>query len=1170
MSNGAVYINKEIQDQAEDYIGFSAQTDSISEAIEKGAKMIAIVGDYGSGKSSLVELVSQKKHFDKPIKVNMWDSIQKSPPQDGDDKLTLLEKSLLYQIALHSNNKQLARHVNKRLNSSSGLLSLTFTSKAFLRYLIVAIVSFAIGLILQSISFCYTIPQVNIEITNNFYLLFYLTAAVALVCGLVRHSAAFTSWKSEGKRSLDSSDVFSIYLEIVENIATTSKKIIVIEDLDRIDGDSNVIELIKTIYRLSNLSYDKGICFILAIKPSSQLKEKCNYNKYFDFILDLKPIHIDDFYKILKRLLEEKSDSLKSLLNSEITDDVCAQFSYLCGGYNLTIRILKHRLNSAITLYKSIKDKEYESVHPDISIETCCAVAYLESQYENDFFTLINNAGVFVEIISKGYEIRLRNELTREEKKIELFNYMLAKKAEGQAKNLFTIEFCSDFVAMVIDGIIETNFRQYFYTYPNGCYIKSIEESKLEDAIIFNQKPDNDSFSLWVKEALNRGGKVIDDALQRLIDLKKLLPTNILSNEQLLEYCCQKYQKYIVATMVDSFQWNRPNYMETVEMITNICNYSFSERHTLLKDYAQRICEKTTIWGQDGINCRLSLLQTIGKDIVDFDIMFKNAKSPHITETEILLLDNDLLFKLITVEKLTPELITAISDKLVYPLSDEHRKLLFDMIRDYLDSTKINVSVAKALIKILKENQVCDDIIFECIMKQNATELTPFIEEYLSVIDKPLSPAYCKSINETNYQLLLNQNILDSLYNSGNYLAYLKKVAAQETLMERDYNVEIFTEDLIRDFYNTNKTLFLLYRKNLLTMSDATQASHTFMYKPDYPFISEQEAVQITCKQLIALVPYDTINLYRDKFIEILKQIVLSSDDAKQICMHILCDEITAPHVIFKAIPFEHSNYRGLESSVKKIILDRYEKYEKLDTIDKIYQYCSITQDLPRSLEKCLCDTIDANLGKNEPVVKSCIDIYMQLVRKLDHCSDLTTEAVIKYKYEGALPPSVTINLYNLREFKLYLIGRTLYEEKFVFDPTIDLDIYLEINEKNKDVHKYLLNNEEFLLTAYENRKFARLSERQLRYFNKWGQRIELVQSVMDKITDMDARKEYIMGMERFDSLEDSDSIQQFFCTEEFIVLLKDKEISDKIYSMLWQEHPWRRAAFTRFVNKIA
>ena len=114
MSNSVVYINKEIQKSEEDYVGFSAQADAIVDAVNGGAKMIAVVADYGCGKSSLVELVSQKKQFDKPITVNMWDSV--GGVKEGinnEDNLTPLEKSLLYQIALHSNNKHLARHVNK-------------------------------------------------------------------------------------------------------------------------------------------------------------------------------------------------------------------------------------------------------------------------------------------------------------------------------------------------------------------------------------------------------------------------------------------------------------------------------------------------------------------------------------------------------------------------------------------------------------------------------------------------------------------------------------------------------------------------------------------------------------------------------------------------------------------------------------------------------------------------------------------------------------------------------------------------------------------------------------------------------------------------------------------------------------------------------------------------
>ena len=71
-----IYVNKEIESADEDFIGFSAQVDSIADAIDNGASMVGIIADYGSGKSSVGELLEAKKQFKKPIRVNMWDSLK--------------------------------------------------------------------------------------------------------------------------------------------------------------------------------------------------------------------------------------------------------------------------------------------------------------------------------------------------------------------------------------------------------------------------------------------------------------------------------------------------------------------------------------------------------------------------------------------------------------------------------------------------------------------------------------------------------------------------------------------------------------------------------------------------------------------------------------------------------------------------------------------------------------------------------------------------------------------------------------------------------------------------------------------------------------------------------------------------------------------------------------
>ena len=54
------YMNKPISKSGEDEIGMKVYVDYLESAIEKGADMIAVVSGFGTGKSSLIELLKEK------------------------------------------------------------------------------------------------------------------------------------------------------------------------------------------------------------------------------------------------------------------------------------------------------------------------------------------------------------------------------------------------------------------------------------------------------------------------------------------------------------------------------------------------------------------------------------------------------------------------------------------------------------------------------------------------------------------------------------------------------------------------------------------------------------------------------------------------------------------------------------------------------------------------------------------------------------------------------------------------------------------------------------------------------------------------------------------------------------------------------------------------------
>ena len=77
-----IFMNTPIMNKDDDVIGISSSVDAINIALEDGAKMVGVVAEYGTGKSSLTEMLIKSKPKKKEIRVNMWEALDNK----GDDK----------------------------------------------------------------------------------------------------------------------------------------------------------------------------------------------------------------------------------------------------------------------------------------------------------------------------------------------------------------------------------------------------------------------------------------------------------------------------------------------------------------------------------------------------------------------------------------------------------------------------------------------------------------------------------------------------------------------------------------------------------------------------------------------------------------------------------------------------------------------------------------------------------------------------------------------------------------------------------------------------------------------------------------------------------------------------------------------------------------------------
>ena len=100
MDDKIIFLNNSINQKSEDAIGYDAYVDKLNTAINSGAKMIAITSPFGSGKTTIIDLLSEKRAVNKNekiLKIPMWSQLNCLTADDNNS--IELHKNFLYQIS---------------------------------------------------------------------------------------------------------------------------------------------------------------------------------------------------------------------------------------------------------------------------------------------------------------------------------------------------------------------------------------------------------------------------------------------------------------------------------------------------------------------------------------------------------------------------------------------------------------------------------------------------------------------------------------------------------------------------------------------------------------------------------------------------------------------------------------------------------------------------------------------------------------------------------------------------------------------------------------------------------------------------------------------------------------------------------------------------------------
>lgn len=293
----------------------------------KKATNIGILGDYGSGKSSLIETFIKNSRFKKKtIKVSLNNTLHSNDTNEKYVETNILRQILLQEKSVKLPDSRVRRIPNGKVNNKHlyiflliifFITSLVFISQGGEIQSIFYLLQLPFGLdfSIQPFYFDLYIKQYNLSLFNLSRLLALITVFVAIVkfTSDLLGKKIFRSFKYKDIE-FSSEDNESIYhsldefmSEIIYFFSKTKYELIVFEDLDRLkDVNYNLFKKLYDINFILNNSKDKKlskkkIIFMYAVKSTS-FSNPLERSKYFDYAIILK--QRNNHAKIEKDMIE--------------------------------------------------------------------------------------------------------------------------------------------------------------------------------------------------------------------------------------------------------------------------------------------------------------------------------------------------------------------------------------------------------------------------------------------------------------------------------------------------------------------------------------------------------------------------------------------------------------------------------------------------------------------------------------------------------------------------------------------------------------------------------------------------------------------------------------------------------------------------------------------------
>lgn len=415
-------------------------SDAIKWALNnKKIKNIALTGTYGSGKSSILYTFQNayKKEYSY-LNISLA-TFNIGRDDNLEDKINLIEQSILQQMIYHVKDKLIPDSRFKRIKNLK-------TNKLYLlsSLMVVWVLSLIIVLLPESLclytwlSYFYDNWYQTLRNTSLFIIVFgaiyFLASFIRIMYNSQFNKFNIKSGEFEISPKLDSSILNKHLDEILYFFEVTDFNVVIIEDLDRFQS-VEIFTKLREINILINSSkqINRHITFIYAIKDDMFGKNESR-TKFFDFIIPVIPVINSS------NSLEIFADKLKKA-NINIEDNFLSEITLFIDD----MRLLKNIFNEFI-LYK----EKLGGI--DININKLLGVIIYKNLYPDDFSLLHKNEGLVYNAFDEKPNL-ISSATTEIDDEIEKINDEIEKIEKTQTESIE--ELRALFISFLIKKIPE-------------------------------------------------------------------------------------------------------------------------------------------------------------------------------------------------------------------------------------------------------------------------------------------------------------------------------------------------------------------------------------------------------------------------------------------------------------------------------------------------------------------------------------------------------------------------------------------------------------------------------------------------------------------------------------------------------------------------------------------